>query len=372
MKILFSCLSKSWGGMEMVTIDTIKRLLNKGITIELLCTKESRIHIEANDLGLIIYPVKAPGYFHPFLTLKIRSIFSNGNYDLIHTHASKDLWLLVPALKVWRFNTPLLLTKHVGSFIKKRDKMHNLLYNRINFAIAISNIIKQNLLRTTSLKEEKIILHFNGVDIKKFDKHVTDQRKLRNELNITNDELVIGMIARYSPGKGHEHFLKAARTLSGKFTNLKFIIIGEASKGEDNYENTIKQTAAGYNLNNIIFTGFRSDVPEVLAAMDIFVFPSQAEAFGVALVEAMAMSIASVSTNSDGVLDITVDNETGLLFEKNNVEDLTEKIEQLITSPSMREQFGKAARERVLQHFNSELQTDKLLEIYRMVSSYKN
>ena len=121
----------------------------------------------------------------------------------------------------------------------------------------------------------------------------------------------------------------------------------------------------------MIFTGFRSDIPELLAAMDIFVFPSQAEAFGVALVEAMAMSKASVSTNSDGVLDITADNQTGLLFEKNNVEDLIDKLELLINSPDLRAQFGKAARDRVLNKFNSAIQLDKLIEIYRMVSSNK-
>jgi len=371
MKILYSCLSKSWGGMEMITIDSIKQLLHQGISVELLCTAESRIHIEANNLGMIIYPVKAPGYFHPFLALKIKSIFSNGNYSLIHTHASKDLWLLVPALKIGRFDTPLVITKHVGSFVNKRDRMHNFLYNRVNVAIAISNVIKQNLLNTTSLTEDKIVLHYNGIDTSRFDSAVVDLKKVRRQFDINDNELVIGMIARYSPGKGHELFLKAASVLSAKHKNLKFIITGEASHGEDDYENIIRQTALSYELNNVIFTGFRSDIPELLAAMDIFVFPSLAEAFGVALVEAMAMSKASVSTDSDGVLDITIDKQTGLLFEKNNVEDLIDRLELLINSPGLRVQLGKAARDRVLNNFNSNNQLDKLIEFYRMISSNK-
>ena len=165
MKILYSCLSKSWGGMEMVTINTIKRLLDNDLTVELMCTAESRIHIEAKNFGMIIYPVKAPRYFQPFTTIRAALMIKNGKYDLIHTHASKDLWLLVPALKITRTSTPLLLTKHVGSFINKRDRMHNWLYRRVSFAIAISNVIRQNLLETTQLDEEKIILHYNGVVI---------------------------------------------------------------------------------------------------------------------------------------------------------------------------------------------------------------
>ncbi len=365
MKILYSCLSKSWGGMEIVTINSIKQLLDRNISVELICTAESRIHIEANNIGMIIYPIKAPGYFHPIITIKVVSIIKNGKYDLIHTHASKDLWLLVPALKLIKSKTPLVLTKHVGSFIKKTDKMHNWLYSRVNYAIAISKVIKENLLETTALDENRIILHYNGVDPEKYDPDKIDPMKVRNELNIKEDELLLGMVARFSAGKGHENFLLVAKELSIKHDKLKFIIVGEASKGEDAYAKEIKNLADDYGLNNIIFTGFRTDMPQVLSAMDIFIFPSHAEAFGVALVEAMAMAKPSVSTSSDGILDITVDNETGYLFNKDDPADLKSKLELLINSPEKRKTLGKAARQRVLEQFDSQKLMDGLVELYK-------
>ncbi|MCH8035251.1 MAG: glycosyltransferase family 4 protein [Bacteroidetes bacterium] len=365
MKILYSCLSKSWGGMEIVTINSIKQLLDRNISVELICTAESRIHIEANNIGMIIYPIKAPGYFHPIITIKVVSIIKNGKYDLIHTHASKDLWLLVPALKLNKSKTPLVLTKHVGSFIKKTDKMHNWLYSRVNYAIAISKVIKENLLETTALDENRIILHYNGVDPEKYDPDKIDPTKVRNELNIKEDELLLGMVARFSAGKGHENFLLVAKELSTKYNDLKFIIVGEASKGEDAYAKEIKNLADDYGLNNIIFTGFRTDMPQVLSAMDIFIFPSHAEAFGVALVEAMAMAKPSVSTSSDGILDITVDNETGYLFNKDDPADLKSKLELLINSPEKRKTLGKAARQRVLEQFDSQKLMDGLVELYK-------
>jgi glycosyltransferase involved in cell wall biosynthesis len=372
MKILYSCLSKSWGGMEMVTINSIKQLLDRNISVELICTAESRIHIEANNIGMIIYPIKAPGYFHPIITIKVVSIIKNGKYDLIHTHASKDLWLLVPALKLIKNKIPLVLTKHVGSFIKKTDKMHNWLYSRVNYAIAISKVIKDNLLETTSLDENKIVLHYNGVDPKIFDPNNVDLMKVKKELNIKEDELLLGMVARFSAGKGHENFLLVAKELSAKYNNLKFIIVGEASKGEDAYAEEIKELADLYALNNIIFAGFRNDMPEVLSAMDIFIFPSHAEAFGVALVEAMAMAKPSVSTNSDGILDITVDNETGYLFQKDDPADLKNKLELLIKSTENRRTLGKAARQRVLEHFDSQKLMDGLVELYKQFKKRSN
>ena len=365
MKILYSCLSKSWGGMEMFTLTAVKQLLKRNINVELLCLAESRLHIEANNLGLVKHPIKVAGYFHPYGTLKVSAIIRKEEFDIIHTQASKDLWLLVPALSLIKSDIPLFFTKQVGSFINKQDRLHKLIYNRVTYAFAISNIIKKNLTETTTLNPEKIFIMPNGIDTKKFDPGIKKSSNVRGEFNLRDNELVIGMMSRFSPGKGHEEFLSAAKELNKKHNNLKFLVVGEASRGENDYEEKIKRTADEYNLTNIIFSGFRSDTPEVLAAMDIFVFPSHAEAFGIALVEAMSMGKPSVCSASDGVLDIAVDNETSLLFEKKNVQDLTNKIELLINSGDLRICLGNNARTRAIENFDLEILTDKVVDIYK-------
>jgi glycosyltransferase involved in cell wall biosynthesis len=303
MKILYSCLSKSWGGMEMVTLTGIKQLLKRNHKVELLCADESRIQLEANNLGIIIHSIKIGKVLNPFSLVEVASIIKSGRYDVIHSHASKDLWLIVPALQILKSKTHLVFTKHVGSYIIKKDLLHNKIYNRVNLAIAISSVIKNNLIETTTLTEDRIKIIFNGVDLKKFNPGNTDRNKVRNELNITEKEIIIGMTGRISPGKGHEEFIFAANELSKKHSQLKFVVVGEASHGEDEYANSIKLLAEKHYLKNIYFLGFRSDIPDVLAAMDIFVFPSHAESFGIALIEAMAMCKAAVCSNSDGVLD---------------------------------------------------------------------
>jgi glycosyltransferase involved in cell wall biosynthesis len=364
MKILYSCLSKSWGGMEMFTLTAVKQLLNRQIPVELLCINESRIHIEASNIGIITHPIKAPEYFHPFNVLRLVSMIRRGEYNIIHTQASKDLWLLVPALKLLKNNMPLILTKHIGSSIVKKDKLHKFIYERINLVLAISRVIKKNLLETCPLTEDKILLLHDGIDTNHFDPQKITGQKVRKEFGIKDNELVIGMLGRFSPGKGHEEFLTAAKNLNLKYNNLKYLIAGEASRGENSYADSIKQLAKSLGLSNIIFTGFRSDTPEVIAAMDIFVFPSHAEAFGIALVEAMAMGKPSVCSSSDGVLDIAVNNTTSYLFENKNAEDLTGKIETLINSPGLRMGMGLAARERAVENFELGKQTNKVIKIY--------
>lgn len=364
MKILYSCLSKSWGGLEMFTLTSIQQLLKRNIAVELICAADSRIHIEANNMGIMLHPVKASSYFHPITTFRISLLLRNSKYSLVHTQVSKDLWLLVPALFLSNIKIPLFLTKQVGSFIVKKDFLHSQLYKRVKKVFAISTVIKQNLIKTTPVKPQNIIIVPNGVNIKRFDPEKIDDTKVRKEFDISSEEIVIGMLARFTPGKGHEEFLWAAKELNKEFKNLRYMIVGEPSRGEAEYADKIKQLANDYGLENIIFTGFRGDTPEVLNAMDIFTFPSHSEAFGIALVEAMAMKKPSVCSKAEGVLDIAVDNDTAYLFENKNAFDLRMKLKLLIDSNEARLRFGENARKRVVENFDLEKITDRVLKIY--------
>ena len=355
----------------MFTLTAVHQLLKRNIAVELLCFENSRLHKEAVKQNLLVHPLKASGYFHPIEIFKLIRILQKEKYDLLHTQASKDLWVIVPALKLIGSNIPLFLTKQVGSFIIKKDKLHQWIYNRITYTLAISEVIKRNLLETCPLTEEKILLLHNAVDTQKFDPGKIDKQKVRKEFSFTDGEIVTGMLARFSPGKGHEEVLFAAEKLNKKFSNLKFFIVGEASRGEEVYANQIKKLAVDYNLQNIVFADFRSDTPDVLAALDIFCFPSHSEAFGIALVEAMAMGIPSVCSNSDGILDIAIDGETSFLFEKKNGNDLAEKLERFIASKEKREQFGKASRERAVKFFDINFLTEKVISIYKQALNEK-
>ncbi|MFA7229613.1 MAG: glycosyltransferase family 4 protein [Melioribacteraceae bacterium] len=365
MKILNTCLSKSWGGMEMYALHTVRQLSGRGCEAELLCYPDSRLQQEASRSGITCHLLKVEKHPSPMRIFELRNILSNNGYDLIHSEASGDLWSIVPALKLSGLNIPLLLTKHVGSYISKKDFLHRWIYNRVDLALAISSVIKKNLLDTTPLTGERIQLLHDAIDTEKFNPSKTDNKKVRKEFNIKDDEMLIGITSRFSSGKGHEEFLRAAKELSGSFHNLKFLIVGEPSRDEDGYAAGIKELAAELGINDkVIFTGYRNDLPEILAALNLFVFPSHAEAFGLALVEAMSMELPSVCSDSDGVLDIAIDGETSLLFQKKNYSDLTDKIRRLINDPEKRRSLGLNARKRVLENFDFNHFTDRMIAIF--------
>lgn len=366
MKVLITCFSKSWGGLEMYTLEIATQLINNNIRVEFWCLSNSRLYKEAIKYKFAVKQINAGSYFHPLEILKTAKYFKQNHFDIIHSGHSKDLWLLVPALKLSKKKTPLLLSKQMGSYIIKKDFFHKIIYNRLTYAFAISNVIAQNLADTTPLPKNKILLLHNAIDTNKFDPSNIDRNKVRNEFNINPNSLLIGMIARFSSGKGHEEFLHAAASLSKKHDNLIFMIVGEPSKGENQYAEEIKTLAKNLGLiDNLIFTGFRKDTPEVLAAFDIFVFPSHAEAFGLSLAEALSMGKPSVCSKSDGVLDIAVDGVTSYLFDKMNYEDLTQKVDMLINDERKRIEFGLAARKRAVELFDMSVFTNKLLSYYK-------
>jgi glycosyltransferase involved in cell wall biosynthesis len=368
MKVLHTCLSQSWGGMEMYSLQTAKLLIDSGIEVDMLCFNGSRLQMETVKQNIPVHTSRFTNQLSLGAILGFSTLLKKNNYDLIHAEASKDLWLITPALHIAKSKTPLLLSKHVGSFIVKKDFLHRFIYNRVTLALAISEVIKKNLVDTTPLPAEKIALLHNAIDASRFNPQTVSGMKIRNEFAIKPDELLLGMTARFSPGKGHEEFLFAANELLKKHDNLKFIIVGEPSKGEDNYGEEIKSSVKEFGIiDKVIFTGYRTDIPEILAAMDIFVFPSHAEAFGLALIEAMSMEKPSVCSRSDGVLDIAIDGETSYLFEKQNKHDLTEKLEKLIVNPQTQKEFGTASRKRVLNNFDTGIFTNKLINIYKEV-----
>ena len=114
--------------------------------------------------------------------------------------------------------------------------------------------------------------------------------------------------------KGHEELLQAARLLRDRGSTARFLVVGDASHGEEEYARTIRTLAQTLGVQDrVTFAGYRADIPALMASFDILAFPSHAESFGVVLIEAMAMGLPVVSTNTDGVVDIVVDGLSGIM-----------------------------------------------------------
>ena len=369
MKILQSCGSRSWGGLEMQSLLISRELQRRGHDVSLLCMPRTTLLKEAYAAD-----VPAVGLLRDdrqaFGTIKdLSKLLKSYNYDVVHTHLSHDLWWLVPALKLSSSNAKLFLTKHMASGVKKTDPMHRFLYGRLDCTFAISNYIKRSVINTCPVPEAEVHVLPPGISLEVFDPSSHNKSEVRGELGIPENVVLVGMAGRMTPGKGHEEFLKAAKDLIGSSgLNLRFLIIGSASYGEEAYETKIRELADELDLSKAVqFTGFRKDIPRLLSALDILAFPSHEESFGLALLEAMAMKLPVVASGNAGVLDIVVDGETGTLVRPKDYKSLADGIMGLARDPEIREQYGSAGRKLVEKSFSIQSVVERLEKYYSEV-----
>jgi glycosyltransferase involved in cell wall biosynthesis len=313
-----------------------------------------------NTLSLDVH-----GYVHPMVVWRLSWFIRRHDVQIIHCQLSKDIATIVPAMKLSGRRVPIILSKRVGSYLSKKDVFHQLTYANVSKVLAISDVIHKNVLDTTPMTPDRVITLHDSIDTDLFSPRRVDRLAIRKEFGLTDTTTVVGFVGRFSPGKGHEELLEAATILSKTRNDVQFLVVGEASHGEERYEQKIRSLSHALGIDHIVtFTGYRNDIPEVMAAFDIFAFPSHAESFGVVLIEAMAMERPVVSTNCDGVLDIVVDGKTGLYVRPRNAPELATALSQLIGDPAIRTTMGKAGRRRVEELFNQRKQMKKLEEVY--------
>ncbi|MBI4469208.1 MAG: glycosyltransferase [Acidobacteria bacterium] len=199
------------------------------------------------------------------------------------------------------------------------------------------------------LPSERLRTIHHGVDTERFCPHVVGGF-VRREFLDSSGGLLVGTIGRLSPEKGHQYFINAANLVLQRFPDARFVIVGEGPLRET-IEARIRSAGLG---GRVILTGLRRDIPELLAALDIFVLTSIFEGLPLTLLEAMASGKPVVVPSIDGIPDAVDDGLTGLLVPPCNPERTAEAIIELLDQPSRRQEMGEAGRRRIEGAFTLE------------------
>ncbi len=183
---------------------------------------------------------------------------------------------------------------------------------------------------------------------------------------------LIGLVGRLSPWKGQHIFLAAAAQVCQEFPSARFQIIGSAMFGEEAYEAQVREQCRTLGLTECVeFLGFRTDVPSLIADLDILVHASTlGEPFGQVVVEGMVAGKPVVATDGGGVPEIVAEGVTGWLVPMGESAPMAEAIVRLLRDPEGAERMGAAGRQRVLEHFNIELTAQGVQEVYEQMLSW--
>jgi glycosyltransferase involved in cell wall biosynthesis len=192
--------------------------------------------------------------------------------------------------------------------------------------------------------------------------------------NKTTGLFYIGLIGRISPWKGQHIFLQAAAKVFKRFANVRFVIIGAALFGEDEYDREVRQMPRRLGIEEVVeFTGFRSDIGQVIDGLDMLVHASTTgEPFGQVIIEGMAAGKPIVATNGGGVPEIVEDGNTGILVPMGDPQAMADAVCQLLGDPVRAGEMGRKGRQRVEKHFTVELTARNVEAVYRRVLSRGN
>ncbi|MBN1795968.1 MAG: glycosyltransferase family 4 protein [Sedimentisphaerales bacterium] len=233
--------------------------------------------------------------------------------------------------------------------------------------VALSNAVKEYLIKRHWLSEDKIVVIHNGVDPEKFDVSV-DRRQYRLKLGLNPDILTICCVARLEPIKGINYLVEAAKKVIDRGHNVQFLLVGGGSM-----RNSLQQLAQQMGIDDkVIFAGFRADIPEILNVSDVFVMPSLSEGLCFAIIEAMAASKPVIATRVGGIPDVISNEEVGMLVHPKNSDAIASALERMLPDEKLRREMGEKARMHIRDNFSNEAMVLKYQHLYEQFCDKKN
>ncbi|MBM3476602.1 MAG: glycosyltransferase family 4 protein [Armatimonadetes bacterium] len=226
--------------------------------------------------------------------------------------------------------------------------------------IAISEAVRRSL----GGAEVDVVVVYNGTDLSAF-RPSPRREALRAALGLQPEEVAISIVGRLTPWKGHRELLRAFAEVVREEPRTRLLVVGEVAFWEDTYETELRNLAEELGIASLVqWLGFRSDVPDILAATDIFALPSIDEPFGRAVVEAMAVQLPVIGTRSGGVPEIVVEGKTGLLVPPGDQRELAAALVRLARDAELRRSMGQAGRARATDLFDVNRTAQRVQEVY--------
>ncbi|MGB6297532.1 MAG: glycosyltransferase family 4 protein [Rivularia sp. (in: cyanobacteria)] len=379
MKILHVCAIGSTA--ETLLLRQINYFLSQGFEVGIACSFDEDAQ-RLKDRGYTVHPVEIDRKISLIPNLKsisvLTKIIRENNYDLVHVHTPIAAVLGRIAAKLAGVKA-IIYTAHGFPFHDLSSRSQYFLYSNIEkYAATITDLIlTQNHEDIATAKKlrlcppEKLAYLGNGVDIERFKRsqlNPQSQSQLRQSLGIPDASLIVGTIARLTRKKGVGYLVEAAGELISEFPNLHIVIIGsELSTDPEPFQIELCQKIKTLGLEkHVTLTGERQDIPELLGILDIFTLPTFThEGLPRSIVEAMAMNLPIVTTDVRGCREAVVNQKNGFIVPSQNSTELAEALRKLLSNPQLRQDYGKASRERVEVEYNEDFVFKRLAQYYK-------
>jgi glycosyltransferase involved in cell wall biosynthesis len=367
MRVLHLLSSTGYHGAENMAAELIRQLTACGVNNDLgvfRSSDRSNLDIlnatqDAISSGMVY---ECRGRFDIGTVFALRNYIKNHDVDIIHSHKYKtNLYAFLANIGVRK---KLVSTCHnwLGDSLSMRfyawlDKR---VLRHFDMVVGVSEEIRNELRRHMS--PERIRNVGNGVDIRKYTRTM-ETGEAKKRLGI-GGKYVIGFVGRLSPEKGIDYLLRAVSGLVKDGLDVSALIVGDGERAA-----ALKQEAHRLQITDrVTFTGNRGDTPLLYSAMDVFVLPSQQEAFPMVLLEAMACGVPVVATRVGDVAEIVEPGVSGLLVDSRDAAALQSAIGRILSDETLARRMSTAAQARAVDRFSSSAMAKQYLAIYERIT----
>jgi len=355
--------SLEFGGAEKVVVHLANKLsINNKVSI--CITKRKGELINELEKTISVHFLNSPEGNDLSLPSKIRGLLNNENVDILHSHN----WgvFLESALAVRKLQHVKLISTIHGPYtaystgikseikIKLRHFSEKYLSRYFYKIITVSNSIQSYIKNDIKIDQLKLFTIYNGLE--DIGKNIKKQK---------NDEVRFITVGRLAKIKNHRLMLDAFKIILESNYDFEFTIVGDGPEKES----LIKYcTALGLD-KHVKFTGFKTDVKNILLAHDVFLLSSEYEGISIALLESMSLSMPAIATSVGGIPETIIDNESGYLVSSGNVNEYAEKIKKFLTKKESINIMGSCARDYFIKAFKEDVVLKKHQILYEQCQS---
>ncbi|MCI7421416.1 MAG: glycosyltransferase family 4 protein [Alphaproteobacteria bacterium] len=358
------------GGVELGTIEIASELQKRGIE-NYVASEGGRMeyNLERIKVKHFTLPLKTKNIFKMYLnSLRLARIIKKYGITIVHARSRAPAWSAYWAAK--RCGVHFMTTFHgtygLGPWGIK--KFYNKIMTYGERVIAISNHIKQHILKNYKTDESKIRLIHRCVNMENFNVETTSAERMIKYLednHIPEDKPIVTLIGRLTNWKGQKLLIEALHLIENE--DFFCVIIGD-DQGRKKYSSELRKMIANYNMTDrFLFIRNVKDIPAAMMVSDVVLSTSiEPEAFGRIAIEGQAMGRVVVASNIGGSVETVIDGVTGRLYESTSAQALSEAIEwALHLSTDEREKIGAAGIKNVKEHFTKQIMCDKTIAVYK-------
>jgi glycosyltransferase involved in cell wall biosynthesis len=346
------------------------RGLSQRIRVKLACLTAGPFFQEAREAGLDVVLLAQRSRYDLLVLRDLLGLVDSGGFQILHSHGPRAnflISLLKPFCKL-----PLVTTVHSDYLLDFAGNVYKtLLYGNLNrlalrcfdYYVAVSDSFRRMLL-DRGFPPDRVFTIYNGIDFSDTPPSAPRQEVLRElGLPIPPSGILVGIVGRLAPVKGHAVLLRAASLVARKHPEVHFLILGD---GDEKPRLQALARALGIS-ERVHFLGYHPRPDRILATFDINVLASFSESFPYALLEGARLALATVSSDVGSVSELVIDGQTGLLYPPGDTEALARCLTDLVSQPELRRELGHRLYEHARSRFSVENMTEQQLAIYHTI-----